>query len=107
MGLTLFTLGGLFAPLQGLVASLLPTHNSPHGTRRQCTAPRIVGVVQRPPRMPANAAPVSRACRPLRVLRVVEPAPANADAGRMRISGRMADVCAELDRLAALEAAAG
>jgi hypothetical protein len=28
-------------------------------------------------------------------------------AGRMVISGRMADVCAELDRLAALEARAG
>ncbi|AMO21556.1 hypothetical protein UC35_00070 [Ramlibacter tataouinensis] len=27
--------------------------------------------------------------------------------GRLVISGRMADVCAELDRLAALEAAAG
>jgi hypothetical protein len=39
---------------------------------------------------------------PLRVRRVVEPhAPG---AGRMVISGSMDDVCAELDRLAALEA---
>jgi hypothetical protein len=36
-----------------------------------------------------------------RPLRVVRAAP-----GRLVISGRMADVCAELDRLAALEAAA-
>ncbi len=48
----------------------------------------------------------SRPARPLRVLQVAEPSPHNhTHAGRMRISGRMADVCAELDRLAALEAA--
>ncbi len=36
---------------------------------------------------------------PLRVLRVVEPGDRTASAGRLRMSGRMADVCAELDRL--------
>lgn len=40
----------------------------------------------------------------LRVLRVFEPHQSRAAAGRMVISGRMADVCAELDRLAAAEA---
>ncbi|WP_326537864.1 hypothetical protein [Pseudorhodoferax sp.] len=39
----------------------------------------------------------------LRVLRVFEPHQPRAAAGRMVISGRMADVCAELDRLAAAE----
>jgi hypothetical protein len=34
----------------------------------------------------------------------VEGCHAPASAGRMVISGRMADVCAELDRLAAIEA---
>ncbi|MES2481849.1 MAG: hypothetical protein V4609_07620 [Pseudomonadota bacterium] len=43
--------------------------------------------------------------RPLRVVRVVEPHVSQASAGRMVISGRMDDVCAELDRLTALEAA--
>ncbi len=43
--------------------------------------------------------------RPLRVVRVIEPRASQASAGRMVISGRMSDVCAELDRLAALEAA--
>ena len=43
--------------------------------------------------------------KPLRVLRVVETGQARASVGRMVISGRMADVCAELDRLAAREAA--
>ena len=40
----------------------------------------------------------------LRVLRVAEYGEAPNCAGRMVISGRMADVCAELDRLVALEA---
>jgi len=41
--------------------------------------------------------------QPLRVLRVVDAGLSPAQSGRLRISGRMADVCAELDRLAALE----
>jgi hypothetical protein len=47
----------------------------------------------------------TRAPKPLRVLRVMEPGQQRASVGRMVISGRMADVCAELDRLAAGEAA--
>jgi hypothetical protein len=55
--------------------------------------------------------PNSRACtrgsagalRPLRVLRVVEAGQTSSHTGRLVISGRMADVCAELDRLAAFE----
>jgi hypothetical protein len=42
--------------------------------------------------------------KPLRVVRVVENGQPRSDVGRMVISGRMADVCAELDRLAACEA---
>ena len=42
--------------------------------------------------------------RALRVLRVSEHGEAAHCAGRMVISGRMSDVCAELDRLVALEA---
>lgn len=53
--------------------------------------------------------PVLQPClqvrRPLRVVRVVESGQPRAHVGRMVISGRMADVCAELDRLAAREAA--
>lgn len=43
--------------------------------------------------------------KPLRVVRVVEAGQTRASVGRMVISGRMTDVCAELDRLAAREAA--
>ena len=59
-------------------------HATPHGTAHT-TAPQT---------------------RPLRVLRVVDPTYPAGGAGRMVISGRMADVCAELDRLAAAEDAA-
>jgi len=44
--------------------------------------------------------------RPLRVVRVIEAGQAPAQVGRMVISGRLADVCAELDRLAACETVA-
>ena len=40
---------------------------------------------------------------PLRVIRVVDGDQPTPHAGRMVISGRMADVCAELDRMAARE----
>lgn len=55
------------------------------------------------------AVPTQRTVRvapalPLRVVRIVEPSASRSTAGRMVISGRLADVCAELDRLAALEA---
>jgi hypothetical protein len=42
---------------------------------------------------------------PLRVLRVVETGQPRSCTGRLVISGRMADVCAELDRLVEREAA--
>jgi len=56
-------------------------------------------------------APNPRACtrgsagalRPLRVLRMLEAGQTSSQIGRLVISGRMADVCAELDRLAAFE----
>ena len=48
-----------------------------------------------------SAQPVLRV---MRVMRVLEAGQAPASVGRMVISGRMADVCAELDRLAAREA---
>ncbi len=45
-----------------------------------------------------------RNCKPVRVVRVMESGQSASHVGRMVISGRMADVCAELDRLAAFEA---
>jgi hypothetical protein len=48
---------------------------------------------------PSTQSNVYPMVKPLRVIRVKESNPQMA--GRMVISGRMADVCAELDRLAA------
>lgn len=42
--------------------------------------------------------------RPLRVVRAMETDQVPSQAGRMVISGHMADVCAELERLAEQEA---
>ena len=93
MGITLFGFGGLLAPLQSLIGWLAPAPAA-----RVASHPRAAA--------PASAA---RTCvrKPLRVVRVLESCQPPSGAGRMVISGRMADVCAELDRLAALEAAAG
>jgi hypothetical protein len=90
MGITLLSFERLFAPLQALAACFAP--------------PRAAAV--RPTALPPRA--VRSTCQPrrvVRVVRVVEGPCAPASAGRMFMSGRMADVCAELDRLAALEAA--
>lgn len=48
--------------------------------------------------------PEYKAVRPLRVLQVRDHNAPRSSVGRMVISGSMADVCAELDRLAAREA---
>jgi len=49
-------------------------------------------------------APVTK-LMPLRVVRVIESGMPRSSAGRLVISGRMADVCAELDRLVERESA--
>ena len=85
----LLPLSHLFASLQDLVACFLP---------RPDPVPRPIVRTQVHRAMPPRAA------KPLRVVRVVEPTAPRAIAGRMVISGRLADVCAELDRLVALEA---
>lgn len=52
-----------------------------------------------------NQASAFRLNPPLRVRRIVDVGQQRYGAGRMVISGRMADVCAELERLAACETA--
>jgi hypothetical protein len=54
------------------------------------------------PTQPTSAA--ATRVMPLRVLRVLESGQPRSCAGRLVISGRMADVCAELDRLVEREA---
>ncbi len=106
MGTALSVLERLLAPLQTLVDWITG-------------APPPADITCRP-RSPAIHPAAARTCpswsapprsrrenprRALRVVRVAEGCPSPSGAGRLIISGRMADVCAELDRLAALEAA--
>ena len=105
MGITFFTFGGMLAPLQGLMGWLSPRPRQRAATRQapqEC--PRSARVIAPCPTPVAARHEIAR--RPLRVVRVVDAPAARSGAGRMFMSGRMADVCAELDRLAALEAAA-
>jgi hypothetical protein len=89
MAIAFFPLANLFESLQALLAWLAP---------RPAPVPRAA--VRVAPQQPVALRPA----KPLRVLRVVEQTGSQATAGRMVISGRLADVCAELDRLAAQEA---
>lgn len=100
MGTALFALSDLFInlPRADPVSRLTvkPCLSRPHpiwATRtNNCSTPTLQG------------SPPAKGIPHLRVLRL-EDTHSQADcAGRMVISGRMADVCAELDRLVALEA---
>lgn len=105
MGLTWFTIGGLVARFHGLVCGFASLR-ARSAARHPLVRTRPSGLHMQAGRAHVAWAP---ACRPqpsrgpLRVLRVVDAGHGPSSAGRMVISGRMADVCAELDRLAALE----
>ena len=105
MGVTLLSLQSMLLPLQGVLAwfarTPAPAQRAASPRFSTAEARRTCGVSAPPRRHHA------RPGRALRVVRVLEGQPALRGAGRMVISGRMADVCAELERLAALEAAAG
>jgi len=106
MGITILSLRSMLLPLQNLVAWFAGSATGARGTsstssiaadtRRACCASPALARLRH-----------ARPGRALRVVRVLDGNHAGRGAGRMVISGRMADVCAELERLAALEAAAG
>lgn len=76
-------------------------------TSRRMSAARLQPQAAQHGTQSSLAVPLARKpAPPLRVLRVVDGSSRHC-AGRMVISGRMADVCAELDRLAAREAQRG
>ena len=60
---------------------------------------RLPGVDNRAAVNLVTARPSAQLAPALRVVRVMDTKQPRASAGRMVISGRMADVCAELDRL--------
>ncbi len=108
MGIASFSATALLGSFQGSflgwMGRLTASTSDPHAPRTP-QAPRPIAAwspscASRPN---YNAPPPATARHPVRVVRVIETSPSAASAGRMRISGRMADVCAELERLAALE----
>ena len=108
MGIALLAFSGLF---QGLANFTRPAPVAVK-PQRVNAALRPVWATRRPACVPQGLKPNPQAHRPhampatpaLRVLRVTDSDQRVKGAGRMLISGRMADVCAELDRLAAIEA---
>ncbi|MEJ8822907.1 hypothetical protein WKW80_12840 [Variovorax humicola] len=99
MGIAFLTLAEIFTPLQSLANRWMPTRRA-----QRTRALRYVAI--RPGCMARTTATKgASAARPLRVIRVLDTQRTAGGTGRVVISGRMADVCAELDRLAALEAA--
>lgn len=97
------------APLRSLAGWFASAMTQAQPPLPRATSACIVGTrIGQPTEPVARTARLVRsrpaATRPLRVLRIVDGDRGRAGAGRMVISGRLADVCAELDRLAALEA---
>jgi hypothetical protein len=108
MGIALLAFSGLFQGFSSF--NRAATVASP--SRRANPYLRPVWTTRKPACVPMGQKPMASprhgtSTPALRVLRVTESDQRVKGAGRMVISGRMADVCAELDRLAALEAAQG
>ena len=113
MGITSLSL--LLEPLQALVSLFMPVQHAAAGNlARTNEAPKNRPV--RPcgfekvawrlaPRASVHSSPTTQNTAPsrLKIIREFDPGVGASFAGRMVISGRMADVCAELDRMAQLE----
>jgi hypothetical protein len=100
----------LLVGIQRLLSSIpapTPATETTHRTSKHAlnvqTPIKTVPASYTPSATPA-ASPRENKVMPLRVLRVVEKGQPRSCTGRLVISGRMADVCAELDRLVAREA---
>lgn len=108
MNLALFAQSEVFATLQGLVRWLvsaktpIPCPITQYEPAIPAISPRLVDFHGA---LASASGENSNLHKPLRVVRVMEAGQAQCSVGRMVISGRMADVCAELDRLAARETA--
>ena len=110
MSIALFAISDLISPLAGLARWLLPntqkspllarTFSPPSGVPQDALSPKTRSSEASSPKQQQGMQ-----SRLLRVERVLESGQSPGQVGRMVISGRMADVCAELDRLAKRAAA--
>ena len=88
--------------IQGLWAFIaLTPAAAPAGPQRPPVGASRAATPPQPQPVPRQ---VQQPQRPLRVVQVLDRGQSRQSAGRMVICGRMADVCAELDRLAACAA---
>lgn len=120
MGINIFSpactrmsgLGGFLTRLHALKSLFVPTQNAEKNLRvltnqamkNRTARPRAIDTAawrlgSSENRKNLSAAEITRPSR-LRIVREFEPGVGTSFAGRMVISGRMADVCAELDRMA-------
>ena len=95
MGIALLTASSLFMPLQSIAAWFV----KPSSSARSPVTPHLP--VKPREKAPQVALPQTKCLRVIHAMDGQQRRPAR---GRVVISGRMSDVCAELDRLAALEA---
>ena len=110
MGIALSATVRLFSPLSVAMAHWLQPSAPPSIAGYRVALPPVSPVqasrdsrgTRQAERLNPHPAPSLR--RPLRVVRIVDTGHTTASAGRMTISGSMADVCAELDRLVKAEA---
>jgi hypothetical protein len=108
MNFVLFDNPGVLGTLHDLMNWLAPTPQGVSSYPKQ-TSTSSIGFKLHPlnpiclPKAEATLKTRAPAHKPLRIVRILEADHAPANVGRMVISGRMSDVCAELDRLAARE----
>jgi len=99
----------VLAPVQALVGFFIPVQvtQASHRSLVHMPSPRLASTqnIIQPTRTVAHSAIGERPVSRLRVMREFEPGMARSHSGRMAISGRMSDVCAELDRIAQKETA--
>jgi len=99
MGIALLAISGLFQKLPGFHASR-PAPSPRPAIRLHHPWPARAAIRSVPPQ---KVTPLTAKVPSLRVLMVHEAGDGPRNPSRIVISGRMSDVCAELDRLAALE----
>ena len=113
MGIALHSFTGLFNRfLQSPALTSVQVSNGPALAKRPAESSRLQRSLHCVPAVRQGHFPVRREAhnppmqRPLRVLQITDPVDPRGVMGRLVISGRMADVCAELERLSQREAVA-
>jgi hypothetical protein len=108
MGSTMFVLDWMAAPLRKAWARVgrARTQARLARIRSLASAGNRIHTMEGSGQVTWPPAPPQGQPRRVRVLRIVDAGVPATAAGRLVVSGRLADVCAELDRLVALEAAA-